>query len=338
MPSVLDSAAELLTSTTDIEESLIAVEAPATSSAVCASRGTSVVGSPVGRGSRSPSPSGNSTRVRTSMLLNLPSPTQSSIVAVPLSPSSVVSGGRLGGSPPAPSSLSGGSPNVSPPPLQTNISATSPSSEPAIPGGFPPSASQVGSITPSSVGGSTQYESASSSPKTTTLEHPPHPFPSDPASPVTPTATNSFATSQQSRPQTSHPPSPSQTAHKRLSFLSYTDILASTPVTTQPLSALTSPATDVPPPHLPTVSLSVHAVGTRSVSASTAASMSGSARNSLVLDSVLAGHTHGKAAADVKEPTGGIGDDLGGEWEREGLGRGLEERLEALMAIGPGKA
>lgn len=66
--------------------------------------------------------------------------------------------------------------------------------------------------------------------------------------------------------------------------------------------------------------------------------MSGSARNSLVLDSVLAGHTHGKAAADVKEPTGGIGDDLGGEWEREGLGRGLEERLEALMAIGPGKA
>jgi hypothetical protein len=27
-------------------------------------------------------------------------------------------------------------------------------------------------------------------------------------------------------------------------------------------------------------------------------------------------------------------DDIGGEWEREGLGRGLEERLEALMLDG----
>jgi hypothetical protein len=27
-------------------------------------------------------------------------------------------------------------------------------------------------------------------------------------------------------------------------------------------------------------------------------------------------------------------DDIGGEWEREGLGRGLEERLEALMIHG----
>jgi hypothetical protein len=27
-------------------------------------------------------------------------------------------------------------------------------------------------------------------------------------------------------------------------------------------------------------------------------------------------------------------DDVGGEWEREGLGRGLEERLEALAGIG----
>lgn len=27
-------------------------------------------------------------------------------------------------------------------------------------------------------------------------------------------------------------------------------------------------------------------------------------------------------------------DDTGGEWEREGLGQGLEERLESLMTIG----
>jgi hypothetical protein len=30
-------------------------------------------------------------------------------------------------------------------------------------------------------------------------------------------------------------------------------------------------------------------------------------------------------------------DDIGGEWEREGLGRGLEERLETLMVL-DGKA
>ena len=54
-------------------------------------------------------------------------------------------------------------------------------------------------------------------------------------------------------------------------------------------------------------------------------------------DNCLPGSSNGAAAADVKEPTGGVGDDVGGEWEREGLGRGLEERLEALM-VGPGKA
>lgn len=30
-------------------------------------------------------------------------------------------------------------------------------------------------------------------------------------------------------------------------------------------------------------------------------------------------------------------DEVGGEWEREGLGQGLEERLETLMGVpGPG--
>jgi len=32
----------------------------------------------------------------------------------------------------------------------------------------------------------------------------------------------------------------------------------------------------------------------------------------------------------------GILDDLGGEWVREGMGGGLEERLEALLGIGVG--
>lgn len=74
--------------------------------------------------------------------------------------------------------------------------------------------------------------------------------------------------------------------------------------------------------------------GSRSVS------LANSARNSLVLDGLLGpGHLHSGAALDVKEPTAqGVGDDLGGEWEREGLGRGLEERLEALTPVGHGKA
>jgi len=77
-------------------------------------------------------------------------------------------------------------------------------------------------------------------------------------------------------------PSPSpNAAAKRLSFLSYSDLLASNPTNTVPLSTLTTePAT---PPHMP---------------------------------SLMDGGT-------VK----GIGFD---EWVREGLGMGLEERLEAV--------
>lgn len=45
----------------------------------------------------------------------------------------------------------------------------------------------------------------------------------------------------------------------------------------------------------------------------------------------------GYAAADVREPSSVL-DDVGGEWEKEGLGRGLEERLEALMTVSPGTA
>jgi hypothetical protein len=33
---------------------------------------------------------------------------------------------------------------------------------------------------------------------------------------------------------------------------------------------------------------------------------------------------------------GGVFDDVGGEWEREGMGGGLEERLEALLGGGTG--
>ena len=53
----------------------------------------------------------------------------------------------------------------------------------------------------------------------------------------------------------------------------------------------------------------------------------------MIFDNVLGG-----PAADVKEPSGGASDDIGGEWEREGFGRGLEERLETPMQVVPGRA
>ena len=320
VPSVLDSAAALLATTDEVEEFLVDVEAPITATAT--SRGTSVVGSPTGRGSRSPSPTMSASgRNRTSMLLNLPSPISSTIVPVS---AAAVAVAKPSGSPPLSSSPTR-------PPLVTNLSSSS-SGDPPIPGAFnpfTPPQPQHSERSGTSVGAASQE----SSPTTTTLERPPHPFPistavqpcisAAPSSP--PASAHIFLPTTQ--PQFSHPPSPSHAAHKRLSFISYNDLLASTPTSTLPLSSLTSPGTIEPPPHLPSVALSLP-VASRSPSA--AASAAGSARNSVLVE-------HGAAAADVKEPTGGVGDDVGGEWEREGLGRGLEERLEALM-VGPGRA
>ncbi|KAJ6538783.1 hypothetical protein DFH09DRAFT_1323456 [Mycena vulgaris] len=98
-------------------------------------------------------------------------------------------------------------------------------------------------------------------------------------------------------------------AHKRLSFISYADLLASTPTSTQPLSALTSPAGS--PAHIPGV-----------VADEGGASGAASLRN----------FGFGGGAGGTGEDVGM--DDVGGEWEREGLGRGLEERLEALQGFG----
>ena len=44
------------------------------------------------------------------------------------------------------------------------------------------------------------------------------------------------------------------------------------------------------------------------------------------------GHTYNHAES-LRDPTTGMTDDVGGEWEREGLGRGLEERLNVLVAM-----
>ncbi|KAJ7625465.1 hypothetical protein B0H17DRAFT_1111052 [Mycena rosella] len=96
--------------------------------------------------------------------------------------------------------------------------------------------------------------------------------------------------------------------NKRLSFMSYADLLASTPAATQPLSSLTSPAGS--PAHIPGVTIAT------------------------------AGEGEASGAPSLRNFGFGLGDedrtmdDVGGEWEREGLGRGLEERLEALQGFG----
>jgi len=105
-----------------------------------------------------------------------------------------------------------------------------------------------------------------------------------------------------------------QQANKRLSFVSYTHLLASTPTATQPLSALTSPSNS--PSHIP-------GILTDSMEATAAGSAYG-----------------GSGAPSLRNFGFGLGDedrtmdDVGGEWEREGLGKGLEERLEALQGFG----
>jgi len=72
---------------------------------------------------------------------------------------------------------------------------------------------------------------------------------------------------------------------------------------TAPLSSITSPATIDPPPHV--------------------ASISGQASP-----------PRGRASppGTVGGSNVGWGKDDGGEWEREGLGKGLEERLEEVLA------
>ncbi|KAJ7633499.1 hypothetical protein DFH06DRAFT_1303530 [Mycena polygramma] len=115
-------------------------------------------------------------------------------------------------------------------------------------------------------------------------------------------------TARQFEPAT---PGPSQ-ANKRLSFVSYADLLSSTPTATQPLSALTSPATS--PAHIPGVADGVAGTGAGSAYGGSGAP---SLRN---------------FAFGPEEDR--LMDDVGGEWEREGLGKGLEERLEALQGFG----
>ncbi|KAJ7252093.1 hypothetical protein B0H12DRAFT_1118395 [Mycena haematopus] len=235
VPSVLDSAASILTSMTSEDGDSIAVIAPAPmSSAGLLDQSTvrsrsSGFASPIGSfRSRSPSPSPRSGN-RNSLLLNIPPP----------------------GSLAPPQSAAFSSPSA-----------------PSSPSSAPPTARQFDPTTPvSSVGDSASH-------------------------------TTRGASSQ---------------ANKRLSFVSYADLLSSTPTATQPLSSLTSPACS--PAHIPGVSITDPSV-------SSASAYGGSGAPSL--------RNFGFGLGDEDR----MMDDVGGEWEREGLGKGLEERLEALQGFG----
>ncbi|KAF7315933.1 hypothetical protein MIND_00110100 [Mycena indigotica] len=138
-------------------------------------------------------------------------------------------------------------------------------------------------------------------------QHPAFPSPPGSSSPSSSSAPLTATARQFVDPST-------PTSNKRLSFISYTDLLSSTPTATQPLSSLTSPASS--PGHIPGVALAD--------SMTTAGSAYG-----------------GSAAPSLRNFAFGLSgdedrtmDDVGGEWEREGLGKGLEERLEALQSVG----
>ncbi|KAH0828836.1 hypothetical protein J3R83DRAFT_3306 [Lanmaoa asiatica] len=303
VPSVLDSAASILTSSSPMEEDHIAVVTPARD------RGRELrsgFASPIGSlRSRSPSPtSGRSpARHRSSLLLSVPgSSSPSAPIALPLLSSS---------------------PTKEP---QGRLTIQTSPTVPSHPVGTAATVKKAGKSstsinTPTSAYYST-LSSAESSPSTTAEQLPPAT-----ASPVQPITQLQLAQQLQT-PQTqlaispsstytgspftqplniSHPPSPTHVVSKRLSFMSYSDLLASTPVSMVPLSSFTTCASSDPPPHIPGVT------GFGNTQLST-------------------GSIHGRDRDSVA-----LLDDVGGEWEREGLGKGLEERLDALMIV-PGKA
>ncbi|KAJ7354556.1 hypothetical protein DFH08DRAFT_1077231, partial [Mycena albidolilacea] len=115
-------------------------------------------------------------------------------------------------------------------------------------------------------------------------------------------------------PHATRTSSASASVNKRLSFVSYADLLSSTPTATQPLSALTSPAGS--PAHITGVD-PAFSPSPGGASASAGGSGAPSLRN------FIFGAGAGAGGEDDR-----MMDDVGGEWEREGLGRGLEERLE----------
>ncbi|OCH84877.1 hypothetical protein OBBRIDRAFT_357616 [Obba rivulosa] len=271
IPSVLDSAAEVLASAggDDDELDAISIVAPMPFDGY-----QSGFTSPISRmSSRSPSPNGADHR---RSLLFSASPMSGSPPTRPTVQTSIV------------------------PPLAI---------APTVP------ATTATTATPTSAYFSVTSEAGSEASSPTTATHTEHPLHTlSPALPHAPPP--SQATITLSSTASSHPPSPAH-ASKRLSFLSYMDILSSAPTTALSLSSLTS--APEPPPHLPSV------LGVPQAQAAGGHSSAGSVHSPTF----------------ERDAAAGIVDDVGGEWEREGLGRGLEERLEALNTLPvsvPGRA
>ncbi|KAG6896703.1 hypothetical protein C0992_006587 [Termitomyces sp. T32_za158] len=135
------------------------------------------------------------------------------------------------------------------------------------------------------------------------------------------TAPHSPATATAAAVSVSASPS---TASKRLSFVSYTDLLTSTPTSTVPLASLTVAASAFePPPHISGVAYPATASAATSLRGFPmgydAPSHSGSPKRARDAQVLLAPPGYPATL-----------DDAGGEWEREGLGRGLAERLDVL--------
>ncbi|KIM78092.1 hypothetical protein PILCRDRAFT_90830 [Piloderma croceum F 1598] len=312
VPSVLDSAATILASSANtLEDDRISVVAPAPSSAIFGGLGTrSGVASPIGTGSyrsRSPSPTMGNVAKRTSLLLNIPLQTNlppATIIPQTISPSGMTKAAL---------------------PVHTHPNVSTPSI-----------------VTPTSAYYSVAESSEGSGPTTTIVEHPPSSFPAPSRSqPHSPAAFSTVPLNL------SHPPSPiasssagglaSSNADKRLSFMAYSDLLASTPASLQPLTSLTTSASSEPPPHIPSVSGMTQA----SASAQQAqihSQMHSPSHSPMSGSSLMraAGVIEGRGLGVGDRDSVGIFDDVGGEWEREGMGGGLEERLEALLAADAG--
>ncbi|KAF8868020.1 hypothetical protein CPB84DRAFT_1810110 [Gymnopilus junonius] len=365
VPSVLDSAAAILstleTDAGDVADQVAVVAPAATPISLDNMGGKSGFASPIRNfRCRSPSPIGSRTGGGRGVehLLNIPAssglPPQLISSAISSPPVSVL-GLHMASAVASPASDSGpftsGSSPLSKPQVICAVDAASMSQV------HHPSATST--TAPSIITSLSDHEPAvpitsgseqGSQPPTTIQEHPPaltttQPSPrrspsSLPLQPLSLASSHSIssATSPLSSPSsahltlTSHPPSPIQSAKKRLSFMSYSDLLSSTPSSLQRLSSLTTCASAVePPPHIPSVSglnlvNAVHAQQQQSPQ-----SGPGSATPSLRGFPIsLGGPTGGVSHAGMRDSISLL-DNVGGEWERQGLGKGLEERLDALV-------
>ncbi|KAF9522180.1 hypothetical protein CPB83DRAFT_864890 [Crepidotus variabilis] len=379
VPSVLDSAAAILADIdpTDDTTSLatdVAVLSPANSFFDSMVGRSSGFASPIGSfRSRSPSPSRTGGTTGRDILLAIPgSPPVPSNSA---SPTSLLGLTNVAAPPPSLLALSPPSQSSSPPlkptiqtvaiPLPGSISKSMSS------GTNKSDISQISNATPSIVTPTSAYfssassavESGQSSPTTTTVEHPPNNVinahtlsplshsttasnsSGSPLSSSPPINTNihpmasPVASQSMASPSTSHPPSPLHVPKKRLSFMSYSDLLTSTPAATQTLSSLTTCASSTePPPHIPSVSglgiaSAIHAAQHGGSNASRGGSRAPSIRQ-MSLGSVGASPFGGIVHPNAKENIALLGS-MSGEWEREGMGMGLDERLEGLVINAP---